>query len=54
MALLLPLVEAAGGSRRMQEESSLLRGPMEQHISDWSVSNPTALRESALPIKLTI
>ena len=47
--LLLYLVEAAGGSRRIQEKSSLLRIelPMEQHISAWSVSNPTGPRESA-------
>ena len=31
---LLPLTEAAGGRRRMQEESSL-RYPMEQNISAW-------------------
>ena len=48
----LPLAEAAGGSKRMQEESSLLCGFMEQHISAWSVSNPIALRDSA-PSRLT-
>ena len=45
------LVASGGGccgSYGMQEEeSSLLRGLMEQHISAWRVSNPTAPRDSA-------
>ena len=45
---LLPLTEAAGGRRRMQEESRI-RYPMEQNISAWGDLHPTALFPLTIP-----